>query len=106
MAGYCNKILRVNLTNQTFSEETPDPKMCLDFLGGRGWGIKMFYDEVAAGIDPLGPDNKLMFFAGPLAGTQAQSFGRWKVFFKSPLTGGHFRSSGGGHLAAEMKFAG
>ena len=106
MAGYCNKILRVNLTNQTSSEETLDPKMCLDFLGGRGFGIKMFYDEVAPGVDPLGPDNKLMFFAGPLAGTQAQSFGRWKVFFKSPLTGGHFRSSGGGHFAAEMKFAG
>jgi len=106
MGGYCNKILRVNLTERTFREETLDEKMILDYMGGRGFGVKMLYDELKPGIDPLGPENKLIFLAGPLGGTAAQSFGRWKVFFKSPLTGGYFKSSGGGRFAAEMKFAG
>ncbi|MFA5316780.1 MAG: aldehyde ferredoxin oxidoreductase family protein, partial [Dehalococcoidales bacterium] len=69
-------------------------------------GVSWLYDELKPGIDPMGPENKLIFLTGPLCGTNAQCFGRWKVFFKSPLTGGYFKSSGGGHFGAELKFAG
>lgn len=106
MGGYQNRILRVNLTNRKFSEEPLSNELIHDYIGGRGFGIKMLYDDLKPGINPLGEDNELIFTAGPLAGTNAQSFGRWKVFFKSPLTGGYFKSSGGGHFASEMKFAG
>ena len=106
MGGYQNRILRVNLTNRKFSEEPLSNELIHDYIGGRGFGIRMLYDDLKPGINPLGEDNELIFTAGPLAGTNAQSFGRWKVFFKSPLTGGYFKSSGGGHFASEMKFAG
>jgi aldehyde:ferredoxin oxidoreductase len=76
------------------------------YVGGVGFGARLLYDDLGAGVDPLGPDNELIFVAGPLAGTGAQSFGRWKVFFKSPLSGGYFKSSGGGYFASALKFSG
>ncbi|MBW2064028.1 MAG: ABC transporter ATP-binding protein, partial [Deltaproteobacteria bacterium] len=106
MNGYRNRILRVDLSTRTFREESLDDKLIHDFVGGGGFGIKLLYDELSPGIDPLGEDSALIFIAGPLAGTSAQSFGRWKIFFKSPLTGGFFKSSGGGFFAPELKFAG
>ncbi len=106
MGGYKNRILRVDLTNRTFSEESLSEELIHDYIGGRGFGVKLLYDELKPGIDPLGEENEIIFIAGPLAGTNAQSFGRYKVFFKSPLTGGYFKSSSGGQLGAELKFSG
>ena len=106
MPGYQNRILRVDLTNHTFREDSLDKSLIHDFIGGRGFGVKWLYDDLKAGTDPLGEDNEIIFLAGPLAGTPAQSFSRFKIFFKSPLTGTYFMSSGGGFFAAELKYAG
>ncbi|MFC1952444.1 aldehyde ferredoxin oxidoreductase family protein [Chloroflexota bacterium] len=106
MTGYKNRILRVNLSEAKFSEDSLDEALIHDYVGGRGFGIKLLYDDLKQGIDPLGEESELVFLAGPLAGTNAQSFGRLKVFFKSPLTNTYFKSSAGGHFAAELKFAG
>lgn len=106
MPGYKNRILRVDLTNRNLSEESLSEELIHNYIGGRGFGVKLLYDDLRPGIDPLGEENELIFIAGPLAGTNAQSFGRYKVFFKSPLTGGYFKSSSGGQLAAELKFSG
>ncbi len=106
MGGYTGKLLRVNLTEQKLWDEPVSEELKRDWMGGRGWGVKWLWDNLKPGTDPLGPDNALVFLAGPLAGTPAQSAARWKVFFKSPLTGGYFKSSGGGRWAAELKFAG
>ncbi|MFH0767955.1 MAG: aldehyde ferredoxin oxidoreductase family protein [Chloroflexota bacterium] len=106
MGGYKNRILRVDLTSASFSEEPLTKDLIHDFAGGRGFGARLLYGDLKANTNPLSKDNEIIFMAGPLAGTRAQSFGRWKVFFKSPLTGGIFKSSGGGHFATELKFAG
>jgi aldehyde:ferredoxin oxidoreductase len=106
MGGYKNCILRVNLTTRKLSEEPLQQTMIHDYIGGRGFGIKLLYDNLKPGIAPLGEDNKLIFVAGPLAGTNAQSCSRYNVFFKSPLTNTYFSSSSGGHFASELKFAG
>ena len=106
MGGYKNRVLRVDLTNRTFREEELDQNLIQNFIGGRGFGIKLLYDDLKPGIDPLDENNELIFIAGPLAGTAAQSLNRWKVFFKSPLTGGYFKSSGGGYFGSELKAAG
>lgn len=100
------RLLRVDLTNNRIEKTEMDQKTFIDYIGGRGFGAKLTYDEIQAGIDPYAPENKLVFITGPLAGTSAQSFGRWKVFFKSPLTGGYFKSSGGGHFGSELHKAG
>jgi aldehyde:ferredoxin oxidoreductase len=106
MAGYTNRVLRVDLSSGTFTEESLDEALIHDYMGGRGFGVKMLYDDLKPGTDPLGEDNELIFIAGPLAGTNAQSFSRYKVFFKSPLTGGYFKTCSGGHMAREIKTAG
>lgn len=106
MGSFRNRFLKVDLSNGKMWEESLSESVIMNFVGGRGFGAKLLYDDLKPGTDPLGPDNELIFLAGPLAGTSAQSFGRMKVFFKSPLTGGYFKSSSGGHFAAELKFAG
>jgi len=76
------------------------------FLGGRGFNSKILYDEVPKNVDPLSPQNKLMFATGPLVGTAFPLGARFNVSAKSPLTGILGDSNAGGHFAAEMKFAG
>ncbi len=104
--GYKNRILRVNLTTRTFKEETLSDSLIHDYIGGRGFGAKILYDDLKPGIDPLGEENELISLTGPITGTAAQAFSRWKVTFKSPLTGTYFTSSAGGHFAPEQKAAG
>ncbi len=104
--GYMGNILRINLsTGKTAIEELPEELARL-FIGGRGIAAKILFDELKPGIDPLSPENKMIFTTGPLANTAAQSCSRWMVTTKSPLTGGYFRSSAGGGFGAEIKSAG
>lgn len=104
--GYTGKILRVNLTEQTFSEEAVTEKLAKQFIGGAGFGLKYLFDEVPAGTEPLDVANKLIFAVGPLTGTAAPCASRMAVVAKSPLTGAAGMSLSGGYFPAELKFAG
>jgi aldehyde:ferredoxin oxidoreductase len=106
MIPYRYRVLRVNLTRRTSEVETVPPELCELFIGGRGFGIAYLYREQPPHADPLGEENRLMFLAGPLAGTQAQSVSRWMVCTRSPLTGGYARSVAGADFAAWLRFAG
>jgi aldehyde:ferredoxin oxidoreductase len=100
------RLLRVNLSGDRITEEDIPKKLAADYVGGRGFCAKYLYDEVPAGIDPLGRENKLLFVVGPLAGTNAQAFSKWIAAAKSPLTGTFSRSVGGGDFGAWLKWAG
>ncbi|MFW6163978.1 MAG: aldehyde ferredoxin oxidoreductase N-terminal domain-containing protein, partial [Planctomycetota bacterium] len=63
------KILRVDLSQGTMVEEEPRADWSRDFLGGAGLATRYLYDEVPKGAAPLGPQNRLIFMAGPLTGT-------------------------------------
>jgi len=104
--GYTGNILRVDLTSGKVKTESLPEELIKLYLGGRGLGTKILYDEVKAGTDPLSPANKLVFANGPLTGTIAQSCSRWMVITKSPLTGAIIRSTAGGSFGAELKSAG
>jgi aldehyde:ferredoxin oxidoreductase len=104
--GYMGKVLRVNLTEQTFSEEEVTEELAKSFIGGAGFGLSYLYREVPAGTDPLGPANKLIISAGPLTGTAAPCASRMAVVAKSPLTGAVGMALSGGCFPAELKFAG
>ncbi len=106
MNGYTGKIGVVDLTqNQTSFIET-DEHLITNYLGGRGFLTKFLYDLVPEGADPLGPDNVLVFAAGPLNGTLSPTGGRWMVGAKSPATGILVSGNGGGLWGAEIKWAG
>lgn len=106
MNGWIGKILRVNLTNGEFKTEDLDRNTAIKFLGGRGLGSKILYDEIDPKIDPLGPENKLILATGPLTGTSAPASGRYMAITKSPLTGTIACSNSGGHFGPELKFSG
>ncbi|MCP4164354.1 MAG: aldehyde ferredoxin oxidoreductase family protein [Chloroflexi bacterium] len=106
MHGWHGKILRVNLTEQTTSVEEVDPQMAKDFIGGRGWAIKYLYDEVDPKVDPMAPENKLIFATGPLTATPAPTGNRYMVVTKSPLTGALSNSNSGGDFPTWMKRTG
>ncbi len=106
MKGWIGKILRVDLTKGEWKAEDLDRNLAIKFIGGRGLGSKILYDEIDPKVDPLSPGNKLILATGPLTGTSASAAGRYMAITKSPLTGTIACSNSGGHFGAELKFAG
>ena len=106
MNSCLGQIIRVNLTTGLIGLEEVPAEVRRDFIGGRGLGINYLYRELPAGIDPLGPANKLILVNGALTGTNAQGMARWLAMTKSPLTGAVGKASCGGYFGAAMKFAG
>ena len=106
--GWVGKILRVDLTNSKISEVSTFDYVPR-FLGGRGLGAKICWDEVSLEVGAFDPENRLIFATGPLQGTLAPSSGRLMVVGKSPQTGpveSYARSGVGGHFAPQLKWAG
>lgn len=106
MAGYCGKLLRVNLSTGEIKKEPLDLTVAKKFIGGRGLGSYLLAQEIDPKVDPLSPDNKIIFATGPLTGSSAPTSGRYMVITKSPLTGAIACSNSGGFWGAELKFAG
>ena len=107
MGGWNGTILRVNLSNGEIKKEPLNMDHARAYIGGRGLGTKILYDEIDPGkVDALGPENKLIMATGPLTGTSAPTGGRYMVITKSPLTGAIACSNSGGYIGAEIKFAG
>jgi len=104
--GYNGQILRVNLSQGTTSAEAIDELFCRKYLGGAGFVSYFLLKELRQGIDPLGPDNKLIFAPGPVTGIPLPGSGRHCVGAKSPLTGSYAKSESGGFWGAELKHAG
>jgi len=106
LGGYVGKVLRINLTKRKTRVEKLDEEVARKFIGGKGLGAKILYDSLKPGIDPLSPENLLIFASGPLTATLAPTSGRWAVVTKSPLTKIFLDSQVGGYFGAAMKFAG
>jgi len=106
MHGWIGTILRVNLTTGSVSREPLDPGYARDYIGARGLGTKVLFDEVDPRVDPLAPENKLIFVPGPLTGTYAPSGGRYEVVTKGALTGAVAAASSGGTWGPALKYAG
>ena len=107
MAGaYYEKIARINLTTGEIKVEKLDLELAHKFIGGRGLGTKILYDEGVATVDPLSPENKLVYITGPMTGAAAPSTGRYMVVTKSPLTGMIASSNSGGVWGQKLKYAG
>ena len=106
MNGWVGRILRINLSRGESITEDLHPSVARDYIGGRGLGVKVLYDEVDPKIDPLAAGNKLIFAAGLLTGTYAPATGRHFVVTKSPLTEAIATSNSAGHFAVEFKAAG
>jgi aldehyde:ferredoxin oxidoreductase len=105
MNGYTNKILVVDLTNKSVRMISTQEYIGR-FVGGRGIGVKLAYELMPEGVNPLKPENVLVFMTGPLTGTLAPSSGRIDVIAKSPETGLLGGANAGGFFGPELKYAG
>ncbi len=105
-SAFMGQILRVNLSSGAITTEKINPDWARKYIGGSGLATRYFYDLVPAGVDPLGPDNPLIFMTGPLTGTHSASASRYSVVAKSPQTGLWGASNSGGTFGPALKFSG
>jgi aldehyde:ferredoxin oxidoreductase len=104
--GTSNHILEVDLDDQVFGIYKVTAEQRRLFLGAKGLGLKLLYDRMTPGTDPLGPDNIIAFMPGVLMGTGGPCSGRFEALTKSPLTGIMVTSSCGGPFGLALKTAG
>ncbi|RLG97895.1 aldehyde ferredoxin oxidoreductase, partial [Candidatus Bathyarchaeota archaeon] len=115
--GFMGRILKVDLTAKTIKSEPVDEEVAKKYLGGKGYATYLLYRYLKeykrkgispADIDPLGPENVLIFATGPGTGIPGfPSSGRYHVMaLKSPLTGSIGSGNSGGEWGPFLKFAG
>ena len=85
LPGTMGKILFVDLTSGTITEETPSDDVYMDYMGGYGIGAYYLYQRQKPGVDALGPENTLGFLPGILTGVRGINCNRFTVVAKSCL---------------------
>ncbi|MGL4483727.1 MAG: aldehyde ferredoxin oxidoreductase N-terminal domain-containing protein, partial [Anaerovoracaceae bacterium] len=106
MLGYQNNVLRVDLSAGKIANEPLNMDFAEKYVGQKGLAIKYLYEELKAGTDALGTDNKLLLTTSPLTGTNVPCSGKLSIAAKSPATGTINDCSIGGHAALKIKYAG
>ena len=106
MQGWNGFFLKVDLTKSSATVEPYTEDLALNFLGGRGFAIKILWDTLKPGTDSLSSENKLIFATGPLTGIGLPNSGKLVIASKSPLTGGYGDGNSGSWAAVEIRKAG
>ncbi len=106
MNGYGGKILFVDLHRNEFVKTSLPEKIAKQYIGGRGLAAYLLYRVNPEKASPLSANNFVVVASGPLSGVLVPAGGKITFATKSPLTGGYGDSNMGGHLAAELKYAG
>ena len=96
MHGFYGRILKVNLSQKSFEIEPIEDAIYEKYLGGKGLASYLLYELNPPGVDPLAPENTLIFTNGPLGGSTLWGSCRYGVYTKSPLTGFFAESYSGG----------
>ena len=106
LGGYAGKILFVDLSKGSITEEALPESLYRDFIGGYGIGIRILYEKMKPRVDPFGEENMLGIVTGVLTATSVPGSGRYGVVTKSPMTGAWNESNAGGTFGPELKTAG
>jgi len=106
LKGWNGRLLRVDLARGKTSVQEYSSDLATRFVGGRGFAVKLLWDELRPGIDPLGPENMLIFATGPLTGLTLPSSGKMVIASKSPLTGGYGDGNIGTRASVSLRRSG
>ncbi|MEE8413624.1 MAG: aldehyde ferredoxin oxidoreductase N-terminal domain-containing protein, partial [Dehalococcoidales bacterium] len=106
IGGYAGKLLRVDLTKASFSNEVLDESELRKYIGGSGFGARYLYQEVPPGVEWYDPENRLIIATGPLSATRIPGGGTISVSTKGCMTNGATSSQANGFFGAYMKMAG
>ena len=99
-------ILNVNLTNGKINIKEFSTELAAACLGGLGFNTTVLYEQIASGVDPLGPANILALSCGLLTGTAAPASSRIHVSARSPLSGLMGSSNAGGLVGVQLRSLG
>lgn len=106
MYQFEGRVLSVNLSNSRHDQSRIDADILTRYIGGRGLGSYLALNQIPTHVDPLSPDNLLIFLTGPLTGTPFPGTGKFVVVTRSPATGTFCDSHSSGLLAPALRFAG
>lgn len=98
MKGFFNRLLRIDLSKKKTTVEPIPDSILRSYLGGKGLGSYLLLKENPPHVDPLSPENHLIFTLGPLADAPFYGSSRFAVFTKSPQTGIYSESYSGGKI--------
>jgi aldehyde:ferredoxin oxidoreductase len=104
--GYNGKILHVDLRQQTCHVEEPHEKWYRTYMGGSAFASYYLLKTLRPGVDPLSPENVLIFACSVVTGAPISGWNRYTVAAKSPLTHVFGESEAGGYFGPELKFSG
>ena len=104
--GYSGKLLRIDLTSETVTEENLNEATLRKWVGGTGLGAKYLFEEVPAGVGWADAENRLILTTGPLGGTRIGGSGTVAVITKGALTNGAAACQANGFFGAFLKFSG
>src|SRR4030067_103873 len=102
-------ILRIDLTTEKFTREPITPELCKLYVGGEGINTYLFWQhflKVDPRIDPLSPDNVIIWGLGPLGGTSYGGGAKARWTFKGPAYGIFADTTSGGAFGPQMRWAG
>lgn len=99
-------MLKVDLSKKSYEVEEIPKEIIRKYIGGRGLGSYLLYKSVPPKADPLGPENHVIFTAGPANGTNFFYSSKANVNTKSPLTGIYLFAISSGILTHQMRKAG
>ena len=102
MKGFYNQILKINVSDQSHQIEPVADELLEGYLGGKGLATHLLLENNPPGVDPMGPENHLIFITGPVSGTPIWGSCRYGVYTKSPQTGFYAESYSGGSVGDYM----
>ena len=106
LKGYLGKIARIDLSNSSVKTEELSDDFIRKWVGGVGFGARILWEEVPAGVDWDDPENRMVWTSGPLAGSGVYGAGTFNVAAIGPLSGLAGSSQANGFFGAYLKFSG
>ncbi|WP_020674600.1 aldehyde ferredoxin oxidoreductase family protein [Geopsychrobacter electrodiphilus] len=106
MYGFFGRMLVADASSRTCHVEAISEELYRKYLGGKGVGTHLLMEHAPVGVDPLSPENPLIFSLGPITDTKIWGGCRFGVHTKSPQTGFYAESYSGGKLAEKMSRTG
>jgi aldehyde:ferredoxin oxidoreductase len=104
---YTGRILHVDVGTGKTTIQNFDETFAKTYIGGTGFGLKTLLDNQPPGIDPLDPQNPLVYALGAVNGTMTPcASSKFGVFAKSPASGFLGEAYSTGQWGAELRQAG
>ncbi len=106
MKGFFNRLIRINVRSGDWSVEEIPGAILETYSGGKGLGTYLLIKSNPPRIDPLSPENRIIFATGCATGLRVHGSSRYGVYTKSPQTGIYSESYSGGRVANSLSSAG